>query len=89
MRRREFEAAAAALAAAGMLPARRAVAGTPAESLRVLSEAPPNSFDPIGIGVNRNAIQVHWNAYDRLVRFGTKPRRTARLPTITMPSKAR
>ena len=74
MRRREFEAAAAALALAGLLPARRALAGTDAESLRVLSEAPPNSFDPIGIGVNRNAIQVHWNAYDRLVRFGTKPR---------------
>ncbi|MBO1073456.1 ABC transporter substrate-binding protein [Roseomonas marmotae] len=60
-------------AAAG-LPLRRVQAQSRAESLRVLTEAGPNSFDPIGIGVNRYAIGVHWNAYDRLVRFGTKAR---------------
>ncbi len=70
MRRRDFGAAAASLALAGLLPD-AAVAQTRAESLRILSQAGPNSFDPIGVGVNRNAIQVHWNTYDRLVRFGT------------------
>lgn len=74
MRRREFGAGIAALTAAGVLPTQWAVAQTRAQSLRVLSEAAPNSFDPIGIGVNRNAIQVHWNTYDRLVRFGTQLR---------------
>jgi len=66
MRRRDL-----GLVAAGLLPMRGARAQTRAESLRVLSQAGPNSFDPIGIGVNRGAIQVHWNTYDRLVRFGT------------------
>jgi len=41
-------------------------------SLTVVSEAGPNSFDPIGVGVNRNSIQITWNVYDRLLRFGTK-----------------
>jgi peptide/nickel transport system substrate-binding protein len=45
-----------------------------AESLRVLTEGGPNSFDPIGIGVNRYAIGVHWNVYDRLLRFATVAR---------------
>ncbi|WP_431280674.1 ABC transporter substrate-binding protein [Humitalea sp. 24SJ18S-53] len=71
MRRRDFGAAAASFAAAGLMPMRFAEAQTRAESLRVLSQAGPNSFDPIGVGINRNAIQVHWNTYDRLVRFGT------------------
>ena len=70
MRRRDFGLGAMALA--GMLPAKWSFAQTRAESLRILSEAGPNSFDPIGVGVNRNAIQLHWNAYDRLVAFGTK-----------------
>ncbi len=75
MRRREFgSAAAASLALASTLPPWRAEAQTRAESLRILSQAGPNSFDPIGVGVNRNAIQVHWNTYDRLVRFGTTTR---------------
>jgi peptide/nickel transport system substrate-binding protein len=73
MRRREFGAVAASLAAVGLLPD-AAVAQSRAESLRILSQAGPNSFDPIGVGVNRNAIQVHWNTYDRLVRFGTTRR---------------
>ena len=70
MRRRDFGLG--ALALAGLLPAKWSFAQTRAESLRILSEAGPNSFDPIGVGVNRNAIQLHWNAYDRLVAFGTK-----------------
>ena len=73
MRRREFAIGAAL---SGLAPLRRAQAQTVgpsrAESLRILSEAGPNSFDPIGVGVNRNAIQAHWNLYDRLVRFGVK-----------------
>ena len=71
MRRRDFGAAAASLAVAAALPLRQAEAQSRAESLRILSQAGPNSFDPIGVGVNRNAIQVHWNTYDRLLRFGT------------------
>lgn len=75
MDRREFGTGAAALALAGLLPAGRARAGGMdargrADTLRVLSEAGPNTFDPIGAGANRTAIQVHWNTYDRLVRFG-------------------
>ena len=58
-----------ALAAAGA-PTRWAMAGQ--TSLTVVSEAGPNSFDPIGVGVNRNSIQITWNVYDRLLRFGTK-----------------
>jgi peptide/nickel transport system substrate-binding protein len=56
------------------LPLRRAGAQSRAESLRVLTEGAPNSFDPIGPGVNRYAIELHWNAYDRLLRFGTVTR---------------
>ena len=73
MKRRDFGRLAAMTGLAGLAPIRWARAQTRAESLRILSEAGPNSFDPIGVGVNRNAIQVHWNAYDRLLRFGTKP----------------
>lgn len=77
MRRRDFSrlAASAGLAGGlGVLPVRWAAAQTRAESLRVLTEGAPNSFDPIGVGVNRYAIELHWNAYDRLLRFGTKVR---------------
>jgi peptide/nickel transport system substrate-binding protein len=70
MRRRDFLLG--AMAGAAVLPPRWSMAETRADSLRILSEAGPNSFDPIGIGVNRNAIQLHWNVYDRLVAFGSK-----------------
>ena len=63
---------AASVLGGGLLPARWAHAQTRAESLRILSEGGPNSFDTIGIGVNRQSIQATWNCYDRLVRFGTK-----------------
>lgn len=72
MDRREFGTSAAALALAAALPAKSAWAQTRVESLRILSEAGPNSFDTIGVGINRNSIQVTWNCYDRLVRFGTR-----------------
>ncbi len=72
MRRRQFLLGAAASLAAS--PVRWTFAQTREESLRVLSEAGPNSFDPIGVGVNRNAIQLHWNVYDRLIAFGAKTR---------------
>ncbi len=73
MRRRDFMASAAGVAAFGLLPVRFGHAQTRAESLRILSEAGPNSLDIIGVGVNRNSIQAIWNVYDRLVRFASKP----------------
>ncbi len=69
MHRRAFTAGAALFAAAGApnrLDHRDA-------TLRVLIEAAPNSFDQSGSGVNRQALLVTWNCYDRLLRFGTKP----------------
>jgi len=72
MRRRSFLRALSGPIASGLVPARWANAQSRGESLRVLSEAGPNSFDTVGVGVNRNAIEVTWNVYDRLVRFGTK-----------------
>jgi peptide/nickel transport system substrate-binding protein len=77
MKRRDFTKVAASLGLAGglsSLPVRWALAQSRAESLRVLTEGAPNSFDPIGIGVNRYAIELHWNTYDRLLRFGTLTR---------------
>jgi peptide/nickel transport system substrate-binding protein len=71
MHRRQFLAAAAA---AGLLPAPFAGAETPAGVLRVLSETGPNSFDSFSPGLNRQAIQISWNVYDRLIRFAYKDR---------------
>lgn len=69
MHRRHFLAAAAA---AGLVPAPFARAATPDGQLRVLSEAGPNSFDSFSPGINRQSIQISWNVYDRLLRFGWK-----------------
>ena len=74
MQRRDFSKLTAASLALAAMPVRWARAQSLAESLRVLTEGAPNSFDPIGIGVNRYAIELHWNAYDRLLRFGTLAR---------------
>jgi peptide/nickel transport system substrate-binding protein len=78
MHRRDLGLLAAAAGLAGFTPMRFAYAQNQgqnqAQSLRILSEAGPNSFDPIGVGVNRGAIQAHWNIYDRLLRFGAKTR---------------
>lgn len=72
MKRREFLTGAATLGAAATLPAPWAAAQTREDSLRVLSEGAANSFDTFSVGVNRSAIQVTWNIYDRLVSFGYK-----------------
>lgn len=74
MNRRDLAKLAAAAGLAGFAPMGGAEAQTRAESLRILSQAGPNSFDPVGVGVNRSAIQAHWNIYDRLLRFGTQTR---------------
>ena len=74
MRRRDFLASVAAVSAGTMLPQKWAMAQTRAESLRILSEGAPNSFDSFSVGVNRNSIQVSWNVYDRLVSFGSTVR---------------
>ena len=69
MRRREFLAASAAL---GLLPMPRwALAQGAGDRLRVMSEGAPNAFDSFSPGLNRHAIQISWNIYDRLVGFGT------------------
>lgn len=47
-----------------------AQAQTREETLRVLSEGVPNTFDPAGDGANRDANGFSWNVYDRLVRYG-------------------
>lgn len=74
MRRRDVLTAISGFAAAGLHPMHpvRAQSALRAETLRVLSEGGPNSFDPIGIGVNHGTVQSVWNIYDRLLRFGTK-----------------
>lgn len=72
MKRREFLALSGALTAGAMLPADWAMAEGREGSLRVLSEGAPNSFDSFSVGVNRNAIQITWNVYDRLVKFAYK-----------------
>lgn len=69
MKRRQFLASTASLGAATLLPISWAQAQSRSESLRVLSEGAANSFDSFSVGVNRNAIQVSWNVYDRLVSF--------------------
>ncbi len=74
MKRREFLALGGALAAAATLPAKWAFAQSRAGSLRVLSEGAANSFDSFSVGVNRNSLQITWNVYDRLVKFGYKKR---------------
>ncbi|WP_173934753.1 ABC transporter substrate-binding protein [Chelativorans sp. Marseille-P2723] len=74
MNRRDFLALSGAFGAGIMLPVKWANAQSRAKSLRVLSEGAPNSFDSFSVGVNRNAIQITWNVYDRLVRFAYKDR---------------
>lgn len=74
MKRREFLALSGALTAGAMLPVNWAMGQGREGSLRVLSEGAPNSFDSFSVGVNRNAIQITWNVYDRLVKFAYKDR---------------
>lgn len=74
MHRRSFLASVAALGAGAMLPAKWGHAQGRGDSLRVLSEGAPNSFDSFSPGLNRNSIQVSWNVYDRLIGFGAQAR---------------
>lgn len=74
MLRRDFLKSTAMMGAFAALPAKWAMAdGGAADSLRVLSEGAANSLESFSVGINRNAIQVSWNVYDRLVRFAYKP----------------
>lgn len=72
MKRRELLKLTAGATTLAMLPARWAAAQGREGSLRVLSEGAANSFDSFSVGVNRNAIQITWNVYDRLVKFAYK-----------------
>lgn len=72
MKRREFLALGTLAGAGCLLPVKWAHAKSRESSLRVLSEGAPNSYDTFSVGVNRNAIQVTWNIYDRLVKFAYK-----------------
>lgn len=74
MDRRKFLALSGAVGASAMLPAKWAFAQSRENSLRVLSEGAANSFDSFSVGVNRNSLQITWNVYDRLVKFGYKMR---------------
>ncbi len=74
MKRRDFLMGLAGATGALMLPEKWAYAQSRDDSLRVLSEGAANSFDAFSIGVNRNAIQINWNVYDRLVTFAYKAR---------------
>lgn len=74
MKRRDFVRAsltaipASYLAMKGIGPG-SALAQSREETLRVLAEGVPNTFDPSGAGANRDANGFAWNVYDRLVRF--------------------
>ena len=73
MDRRHFLATLAMGTGAALLPAKWAMAQSRGQDLRVLSEGAPNAFDSFSAGVNRNALQITWNVYDRLLTFGYKP----------------
>ncbi|MFW6028014.1 MAG: ABC transporter substrate-binding protein, partial [bacterium] len=73
MKRRHFlmsSMAAIPTAYLAMKGYRPAAAQSREETLRVLAEGVPNTFDPSGDGANRDANGFAWNVYDRLVRFG-------------------
>ncbi|MBW7922906.1 MAG: ABC transporter substrate-binding protein [Rubellimicrobium sp.] len=76
MNRRELLALGGAAGAGLVLPVKWAMAQaqTRDNALRVLSEGAANSFDSFSVGVNRGAIQITWNIYDRLVRFAYRDR---------------
>ncbi len=74
MKRRGFLALGGVAGAGLVLPLKWAQDQERAETLRVLGEGAPNSFDSFSVGVNRQAIQITWNVYDRLVRFAYRDR---------------
>ncbi|WP_454918637.1 ABC transporter substrate-binding protein [Xanthobacter sediminis] len=75
MQRREFLKSTAAITlGAGLLPLARVLpaAAAPADTIVVAMGATINSLDLQRQGTNRASYQVAVNAYDRLVKFGTK-----------------
>ncbi|MFG1430967.1 ABC transporter substrate-binding protein [Xanthobacter sp. V2C-8] len=75
MQRREFLKSTLAVAlGAGVLPLARVLpaAAAPADTVVVATGATINSLDLHRQGTNRASYQVAVNAYDRLVKFGTK-----------------
>ncbi len=56
----------------GLWPTIRAYAGTPLDTLVVVTEYGPNSLDIQGLGANQPTHGPSWNVYDRLLSYGTK-----------------
>jgi peptide/nickel transport system substrate-binding protein len=76
MKRRQFLKSMSAAGAAAALPMpavwSSANAQSRQETLLVVTEYAPNSFDIHGVGANRPGYEVTWNCYDRLVSHGEK-----------------
>jgi len=75
MNRRELLKSGALTVTTGMLglwPTIRAYAGTPLDTLVVVTEYGPNSLDIQGLGANQPTHGPSWNVYDRLLSYGTK-----------------
>jgi peptide/nickel transport system substrate-binding protein len=76
MKRRDFLKTISAAGAASVLPAPAVMTSANAQSrqetLLVVTEYAPNSFDIHGVGTNRPGYEVTWNCYDRLMTHGEK-----------------
>ena len=76
MKRRQFLKSMSAAGAAAALPMpavwSSASAQSRQETILVVTEYAPNSFDIHGVGTNRPGYEVTWNCYDRLVSHGEK-----------------
>ena len=75
MNRRELLKSSAVTVTTGMFglwPTIRAYAGTPVDTLVVVTEYGPNSLDIQGLGANQPTHGPSWNIYDRLLSYGTK-----------------
>jgi peptide/nickel transport system substrate-binding protein len=76
MKRRQFLQSLSAAGAASALPMpaiwSSANAQSRQETLLVVTEYAPNSFDIHGVGANRPGYEVTWNCYDRLMTHGEK-----------------
>ena len=76
MKRRQFLKALSAAGAATALPSPAILSSAKAQSrqetILVVTESGPNSFDIHGVGANRPGYEVSWNCYDRLMSHGSK-----------------
>ncbi len=76
MKRRTFLKSLSAAGAASAIPMpaiwSSANAQSRQETLLVVTEYAPNSFDIHGVGTNRPGYEVTWNCYDRLMTHGEK-----------------